>query len=114
MPSATDPSNNKLYRYELKNSRLINHKLLFSTPASNVASHIGGALEVGPDKNIYIIIGDFHGTYNTTSSMALNFRKGGFPDGRAGILRFTPEGKAVGHGILGREIPTRSVLCLRN
>jgi len=106
LPSATDPSNNKLYRYELKNSRLLNPKLLFSTPASNVASHIGGALEVGRDKNIYVIVGDFHGNYNkTTSTMALNFRKGGFPDGRAGILRFTPEGKAVGHGILGERYP---------
>ena len=67
LPSATDPSNNKLYRYQVRNGALIIPKLLFSTPASNVASHIGGAIEVGPDKNIYIIVGDFHGNYNKST-----------------------------------------------
>ena len=38
----TQPIQNKLYRYDLKNDKLINPKLLFSAPALNVASHIGG------------------------------------------------------------------------
>jgi len=37
--------------------------------------------------------------------MAQNFKNGTFPDGRAGILRFTPDGKAVDHGILGSKYP---------
>lgn len=105
-PSSADPSKNNLYRYELKNNSLVNPKLLFSLPPSYVASHIGGSLQIGPDGNLYIIVGDFHGNYNkTTSTTALNFKNGEFPDGRAGILRFTQEGKVVGHGILGERYP---------
>lgn len=106
VPSVADPSKINLYRYELKNNTLVNPKILFSLPPSFVASHIGGKLLIGPDGNLYVMVGDFHGNYNkTTSTMALNFRGGGFPDGRAGILRFTQDGKVVGHGILGQSDP---------
>jgi glucose/arabinose dehydrogenase len=102
---STPPIQNKLYRYELKNDKLINSKLLFSAPKSNVASHIGGDVEIGPDHNIYLIIGDFHGYQNKTTTLAQNFKNGSFPDGRAGILRLSQDGKAVGHGILGEKYP---------
>jgi len=102
----TQPIQNKLYRYDLKNDKLINPKLLFSAPALNVASHIGGALKIGPDNNVYIIIGDFHGYQeNISGTMSQNNKSGAFPDGRAGILRFTQDGKAVGSGILGKQYP---------
>jgi aldose sugar dehydrogenase len=101
-----EPIQNKLYRYDLKNDKLVNPKLLFSGPKLNVASHIGGALKIGPDNNLYIIIGDFHGHQNNmTGATSQNTKNGTFPDGRAGILRITQDGKAVGNGILGNEYP---------
>jgi aldose sugar dehydrogenase len=100
-----EPIQNKLYRYDLVNNKLINPKLLFTGPKSNIASHIGGALEVGPDNNIYLIIGDFHGYQNNITTLAQNYKNGSFPDGRAGILRFTQDGKPVGYGILGKKYP---------
>jgi len=102
---STDSIQNKLYRFELKNNKLINPKLLFSAPNSNVASHIGGALEIGPDNYLYLIIGDIHGYQNKTTTLAQNYKNGLFPDGRAGILRLTQDGKAVGGGLLGKKYP---------
>jgi aldose sugar dehydrogenase len=100
-----EPIQNKLYRYDLVNNRLVNPKLLFAGPKSNIASHLGGALEVSPDNNVYLIIGDFHGNQNKTTTLAQNYKNGSFPDGRAGILRFTQDGKPVGDGILGKKYP---------
>jgi glucose/arabinose dehydrogenase len=100
-----EPIQNKLYRYDLVNNKLINPKLLFTGPKSNIASHIGGALELGPDNNLYIIIGDFHGYQININTLAQNYKKGSMPDGRAGILRFTQDGKPVGDGILGKNYP---------
>ncbi len=103
--SGIDSSYNKLYRYELINNKLTNPKLLFSSPSANRYSHIGGNLQIGPDNNLYLAIGEMHGDQNkTTRTMAQNNNDGVLPDGRAGILRFTQDGNAVGTGILG-EIP---------
>jgi len=100
-----EPIQNKLYRYDLVNNKLINPKLLFAGPKSNIASHIGGALEVGPDNNLYLISGDFHGYQINITTLAQNYKNGSFPDGRAGILRFTQDGKPDGDGILGKKYP---------
>ena len=100
-----EPIQNKLYRYDLINNKLVNPKLLFSGPKSNIASHIGGALGIGPDNNVYLIIGDYHGYQNKTTTLVQNYKNGSFPDGRAGILRFTQDGKAVGDGLLGKKYP---------
>ena len=104
--SSTDPSYNKLYRYELINNKLGNPKLLFTAPTPNRYSHIGGGLQIGPDNNLYLTIGDMHGDQNkSTTTMAQNFKDGVIPDGRAGMLRFTQDGEPVGSGILGKEYP---------
>jgi glucose/arabinose dehydrogenase len=100
-----EPIQNKLYRYDLINNKLVNPQLIFSGPKSNIASHIGGAVEVGRDKNVYVIIGDFHGYQNKTTTLAQNYKKGSMPDGRAGILRFNQDGRPVGDGILGKNYP---------
>jgi glucose/arabinose dehydrogenase len=100
-----EPIQNKLYRYDLVDNRLVNPVLLFGGPKSNIASHIGGALDIGPDKNLYLIIGDFHGYQNKMTTLVQNYENGSWPDGRAGILRFTQDGKSVGTGILGKKYP---------
>ncbi|MGA7978560.1 MAG: PQQ-dependent sugar dehydrogenase, partial [Nitrososphaeraceae archaeon] len=104
--SVTNPSYNKLYRYELISDKLVNPRLLFTAPSANHYSHIGGGLRIGPDNNLYLTVGDMHGDQNmTTRTMAQNYIDGVFPDGRAGVLRFTQNGNPVEPGILGEKYP---------
>ena len=58
------PLGNRLYRYEFDDhsNKLINPKLLLDLPATtykvNETDHNGGRILIGPDNNVYIIIGD--------------------------------------------------------
>jgi glucose/arabinose dehydrogenase len=102
----TYPIGNQLYRYELNDNRLINPVLLLNLPAWPAPSHNGGIIKIGPDNNLYITIGDLVGSANESSrTKAQNYKNGTEPDGRAGILRLTQEGKPVFKGILGSEYP---------
>jgi aldose sugar dehydrogenase len=91
---------NRLYRYELENNRLINPKLLLDLPAVPGADHQGGVVLIGPDNNVYLVIGDVN-HFNE----AQNILNGKIPDGSSGILRITQDGKPVGNGILGNSYP---------
>jgi aldose sugar dehydrogenase len=94
---------NRLYRYEFSDNKLINPKLLLNLPINPAPSHIGGKMKIGPDGNLYLTVGDMDGSFNATKyeTKAQNYRDGPNPDGRAGILRVTQDGKPVGNGILG-------------
>jgi aldose sugar dehydrogenase len=97
---------NNLYRYVLKDNKLIDPKLLLHLPAWPAPAHNGGVVKIGPDNNLYLTIGDLVGSENETSrTKAQNYKNGTNPDGRAGILRLTQEGKAVPQGGLGKEFP---------
>ncbi len=106
-----DPLGNRLYRYELvnisNNNKLINPVLLLDLPAIPGPRHNGGAIMIGPDNNLYIPIGDVDGWGNGKAfeTKAQNYVNGIEPDGRAGILRITQDGRPVvgigGEGILG-------------
>jgi glucose/arabinose dehydrogenase len=98
---------NRLYKYEYTGGKLKNPKLLLDLPAKPGPGHSGGKIEIGSDNNIYLVIGDVHGSFNESSkTMAQNFKNGTEPDGRAGILRITQAGKAVTKkGVLGDEFP---------
>ena len=100
---------NKVVRYELdnENNKLIYPKELFSVKSFPDDSHIGGILRVGPDDNVYVTVGDFHGTKFTPvyETQSTNFANGVSPDGRAGILRISPDGEPVDNGILGKDYP---------
>src|SRR5215218_3956373 len=52
---------NRVYRYDLdnKNNILINPKLLVGVPSFPDPSHIGGIIEIGPDNNLYVTVGNF-------------------------------------------------------
>jgi glucose/arabinose dehydrogenase len=95
-----------LYRYELVGNKLTNPKLLFRIPdkTKNILGemHHGGEVLIGPDNNVYVVIGDIEGRLdNKTKTRAQNYKDGTAPDGRSGILRITQDGKPVGKGILG-------------
>jgi glucose/arabinose dehydrogenase len=114
------PLGNRLYRYELDTTtnnnsssnssggnQLVNGTLLLDLPAA-ASDHNGGKIKIGPDSNLYITIGDQQDpaeeeplTHLTTTQ---NVPKGLFPDGTAGILRLTQDGKPV-ENILGGAHP---------
>lgn len=98
-----DPIGNRLYRYEINGNKLANPKLLLNLPALPGPIHNGGVVKVGPDNNVYVTIGDVLGyTKHYSQTRSLNFKNGTEPDGRAGILRVTIDGKSVNEkGILG-------------
>lgn len=86
-----EPLGNHLYRYELINNKLVNPKLLLDLPAWPGAVHNGGAILLGPDKNLYIPIGEVGYQSGLISNNA-----GGRPaNSTGGILRITLEGKPV-------------------
>jgi glucose/arabinose dehydrogenase len=100
---------NRIYRYDLdnKNNVLINPKLLLSIPSFPDPAHIGGIIDIGPDNNLYVTVGNFQHTipsevYRTKTQ---NYEDGKPVDGRAGVLRITQDGKPVDKGIIGNEYP---------
>ena len=99
---------NKVVRYELdkENNRLIFPKQILSVDSFPDESHVGGVVKVGPDDNVYVTLGDFSCTNCAQfETQAQNFEDGVSPDGRAGILRVSPDGDPIGNGILGKEYP---------
>jgi glucose/arabinose dehydrogenase len=84
------PLGNRLYRYELVDNKLINPKILLDLPAKPGSVHQGGVMLIGPDKYLYIVVGDVD--HNTMSQNQLG---GDEPDGTGGIIRITQDGKAV-------------------
>jgi glucose/arabinose dehydrogenase len=95
------PIGNRVYKYELINNKLVNPKLLLNLPAIPGPSHNGGAIMIGPDNNIYTVIGDVGGHRN----QAQNQESGGQSDGTSGILRITQDGMPVAYSPLGDREP---------
>jgi len=105
----TQNCENRIYRYDLdnKNNLLINPKMLLAIPSFPDPAHIGGIIDIGPDNNLYVTVGNFQSTipsevYKTRTQ---NYEDGEPVDGRAGVLRITQDGKPVDGGILGNEYP---------
>ena len=90
---------NRLYRYELVDDKLVNPKLLLDLPAQPGAMHSGGVVLIGPDNNVYLVIG------TVDHSTEAENEAGVTADGTGGILRVTQDGKPVGKGILGDTNP---------
>ena len=103
---------NQISGYELdrKNNMLTNPRLIVTLPGLPGPSHNGGKLLMDKEGNLLVTVGDMQPTkfnqnmkgYDTKAQNILN---GTSPDGRAGILRITQDGKSVGTGILGEESP---------
>lgn len=103
------PEGNRLYRYELIENQLVNPVLLLDLPADPGPRHNGGAIEIGPDNNIYLPVGDVDGSFKPfySATKTQNSESGIDSDGRSGILRITQDGEPVGEGILGNSMPLR-------
>ncbi|MDQ4066956.1 MAG: PQQ-dependent sugar dehydrogenase, partial [Thermoproteota archaeon] len=83
------PAGNRLYRYELQGNQLVNPLLLLDLPALPGPHYNGGPVLIGPDNNVYVIIGDVGG--HTT--MVQNFENSQEADGTSGILRVGKNGE---------------------
>ena len=99
--SSEAPLGNRVYRYELVNDKLINPKLILSLPATPGPFHDGGKVVIGPDNNVYAVIGDL--LYHRTQSQ--NIASGGPPDLTSGIIRATQDGKPPSNSPLGNTYP---------
>jgi glucose/arabinose dehydrogenase len=100
-----DPLGNRLYRYELVDGKLANRKLLLDLPAKEASHHNGGRIAIGPDDNLYIVVGDLQDPGQTRLNhitTAQNIRNSLYPDGTSGILRVTQDGESVGNILAGR------------
>jgi len=99
------PKGNMVYRYEWTNNQLINPKLLMQLPAmpgsTGRSDHNGGKVAIGPDGNIYAVIGEVGGH----QTMAQNVKNGPQADGTGGILRVTPNGQSVPNSPFENEPP---------
>jgi len=102
-PAGIEPKGNGLYKYKLLQDRtqLINPKLLLEIPAVPGPAHNGGKMTVGPDNDIFLVVGDLMG--HTTK--AQNYEDGGEPDKTGGVLRLGKEGQPLQYGYLGDEYP---------
>jgi glucose/arabinose dehydrogenase len=99
---------NNLYRYELVDNKLTNPKHLLSLPGGPATENNGGAATVGPDNNVYIVIGNvlpINPKEPPVETLTENYRNTTVVDGRSGILRVTQDGNPIGQGILGDKFP---------
>lgn len=99
------PLGNRLYRYELDDdhNKLVNPKMFVNLPAippnatSPETNHNAGKVVIGPDNNVYFVIGNVGGH----QGQAQNVKGGAGLDGTSGILRVTQDGQAVPNPPLG-------------
>ena len=80
--------------------RMSSPKVLLTLPVTPGPNHDGGKVVVGPDSNIYTVMGDLN-----RRTKASNFENDPNPDGTAGVLRVARDGSPVGTGILGTGHP---------
>jgi aldose sugar dehydrogenase len=95
-----------LYRYEFKGGKLVNPELLLTIPVGHDRIHIGGALAVGSDNNVYLTSGDRSGCrdYDSCSKLiktgnldseTANKQNGSKPTGSGGILHAPWDGNLI-------------------
>jgi glucose/arabinose dehydrogenase len=90
---------NRLYKYDFIDGKLVNPTLLLDLPFLPGPSHNGGVLDIGPDNNLYLVVGDINREGNPEyMTLAQNIEASKIPDGRGGVLRITGNGEPVNDG----------------
>jgi len=95
---------------------LVNPTLLLDLPFLPGPSHNGGVLDIGPDNNLYLVVGDINREGNPEyMKLAQNNEDSKLPpDGRGGVLRITPDGETVNYGFTLGEERLRQILWIWN
>jgi aldose sugar dehydrogenase len=89
-----EPLGNRVYRYLLDDGQLKDPKLLLDLPADTpkpIPFHNGGKVLIGPDQNVYTVIGDLDSRRTPTQ----NIEDGDEQDGTSTIYRVNQEGDAA-------------------
>ena len=87
---------NRLYKYDFIDGKLVNPILLLDLPVLPGPSHNGGVLDLGPDNNLYLVVGDINREANPEyMTLAQNIEDSQVPDGRGGVLRLTVDGDPI-------------------
>jgi glucose/arabinose dehydrogenase len=107
------PAGTRLYRYNVESTpsededvgnqiHLVNQTLLLDLPATPGPRYHGGPIAIGPDNNVYVVIGDV----DHHQTQAQNFENDPAPDGTSGVFRITKDGKVSEiPGIISDEQP---------
>jgi glucose/arabinose dehydrogenase len=105
----TPPAGTRLYRYNIvpgigedAQVQLASETLLLDLPGTPGPRYHGGPVAIGPDNNVYVVIG----TVDHHETQAQNIEDGPEPDGTSGVMRITQEGEAEDiQGIISDETP---------
>ncbi|ALI37570.1 Soluble aldose sugar dehydrogenase YliI precursor [Candidatus Nitrosocosmicus oleophilus] len=100
------PKCNCIYRFELKDNKLIDPKLIFSVPAYlGGNAHAGGVIRIDKNQDIFVMVGSLNSEEADGEPNLINNEiNGSDPDGRSGILIMDYNGKPI-KGILGDHFP---------
>lgn len=80
---------NRVYSYAWDGSPLTDPQLLLDLPTTPATNHQGGKLKVGPDKQLYVVVGEMQ-----REGQLQNFQNGQPPDDSGIILRNPINGSA--------------------
>jgi aldose sugar dehydrogenase len=76
---------NRVYSYTWDGTSLTNPQLLLDFPSGPGTNHQGGKLKIGPDNQLYVIVGEMQ-----REGQLQNFQSGPAPDDTGVILRVNP------------------------
>ncbi|MGH9977140.1 MAG: PQQ-dependent sugar dehydrogenase, partial [Nitrososphaeraceae archaeon] len=76
---------NRVYSYTWDGTSLTNPQLLVDLPAGPGTNHQGGKLKIGPDNQLYVVVGEMQ-----REGQLQNFQSGPAPDDTGVILRVNP------------------------
>jgi glucose/arabinose dehydrogenase len=76
---------NRVYSYTWDGASLTNPQLLLDFPSGPGTNHQGGKLKVGPDNQLYVVVGEMQ-----REGQLQNFQNGPAPDDTGVILRVNP------------------------
>jgi aldose sugar dehydrogenase len=76
---------NRVYSYGWDGNSLTNPQLLLDLPAGPGTNHQGGKLKIGPDNQLYVIVGEMQ-----REGQLQNFQSGPAPDDTGVIFRINP------------------------
>ena len=103
---------NLLYRYEYDKGKLVNPKLVLKIPypQNYTGIHNGGAVLIGPDKNIYLVAGDLGHPITKAQNVKNNLPT----NGSSAIFRITKDGSPAEGNPFGGDMAKYYAYGLRN